>query len=322
MSEKRELTRAETVRMRRKQQSQKRLTQSSVLATRPLPPVTSRESQGYAMPKRSANPNVNRRYQASISLAGVHVQMPAISMPRTDFGWRWLSLFLSLAFSVAIYLMWTLPEFRVSAATVNGNQRLSAEEINAVLNVAGQPVFNMTPLDLETRLRLNYPELASANIAVTLPNALTVNVTERKPIIVWQQNGGYTWIDADGVAFRPRGAAENLISVAAIAAPAPGLPSANDPLSPVPFLSQDMVEAIQTLAPSVPAGTPMIYDPAYGLGWNDDRGWQVFFGTDAKDMVLKLQVYQAMVASLTQHGIYPTFISVQYVNAPYYRMSR
>jgi len=322
MSEKSELTRAEMVRMRRRQQTQKRLTQSSMLATRPLPPVTSREAQGYIAPKRSANPNVNRRYQASISLAGVHVQMPAISLPRMDFGWRWLSLLLSLALSVALYLMWTLPEFRVAAATVNGNQRLSAEEINAVLGTAGQPIFNLTPLDLETRLRLNYPELASAKVAVTLPNALTVNVTERKPIILWQQNGGYTWIDENGVAFRPRGAADNLISVVALTAPAPGLPSANDPLAPVPFLSPDMVKAIQILAPNLPAGTPMIFDPSYGLGWSDSRGWQVFFGSDAKDIVLKLQVYEAMAASLTQNGIYPAFISVQYANAPYYRMSR
>lgn len=321
MSDKREPTRAETVRLRRRQQTQKRLTQSSVLAARPLPPVTSRETQGHVAPKHSANP-ATRRYQAVLPLPGVHVRMPGIVMPRVTFGWRWLSLFLSLAFGAAIYVAWTLPEFRAAAATVNGNQRIGADEINAVLDATGQPIFNLIPSDLETRLRLNYPELASVHVAVSLPNVLTVNVTERKPIILWQQNGGYTWIDDQGVAFRPRGAAENLVSVAALAAPAPGLPSANDPLAPLPFLSPDMIKAIQTLAPSLPAGVTMIFDPRYGLGWTDSRGWQVFFGSDAKDAALKLKVYQALVASLTQRGIYPALISVQYADAPYYRMSR
>lgn len=322
MSGKRELTRAEMVRMRRRQQAQKRVTQSSALAARPLPPVTAREDRNYAAPKRPANPNTRRRFQAAISLPGIRVQMPAIAMPRFDFDWRLLSFLLSLMLGVALYLAWTLPMFRVGAAVVNGSQRIGADEINAVLSAAGQPVFTIMPADLETRLRLNYPEMASANVSVALPNVLTVNVTERKPIIVWQENGGYTWIDNEGVAFRPRGAAENLISVEALAAPAPGLPSAQDALAPLPFISLDLVKAIQTLAPNVPAGAAMIFDPRYGLGWNDSRGWQVFFGSDAKDMAMKLQVYQSLAASLTQRGVYPALISVQYVDAPYYRMSR
>jgi len=56
---------------------------------------------------------------------------------------------------------------------VTGNLRLSAAEINAVLNVAGQPVFMLIPNDLVTRLRLNYPELGSAEIKVGLPTVFT-----------------------------------------------------------------------------------------------------------------------------------------------------
>lgn len=96
----------------------------------------------------------------------------------------------------------------------------------------------------------------------------------------------------------------------------------NDPLSPLPYLSAEMVKAIETLAPKVPAGTTMIYDHQNGLGWSDSRGWKVTFGDDPQDMALKLQVYQSLVASLAQQGVTPAFISVQYVNAPYYRISQ
>jgi hypothetical protein len=310
------------VRMRRRQRVQRRVMQSTELVGRPLPPITSREAAHYIMPKRTAAPSTRRRFQASISMPGVQVRMPSITMPHVTVSWRWASLMLTLLLGAALYLAWTQPTFRVVAANVSGNQRLGADEINAVLSVSGQPIFTLIPSELETRLRLNYPELVSAKVSVSLPNIVSVKVAERGPAILWQQDSGYTWIDNSGVAFRPRGTAENLIPVAALAAPAPGLPSADDPLSPVPYVSADLVKAIKTLAPSVPAGSTLIYDPRYGLGWTDSRGWQVFFGSKAQDMSMKLQVYQALVDSLTQRGIYPAFISIQYANAPYYRMSQ
>ncbi|MCL4528712.1 MAG: FtsQ-type POTRA domain-containing protein [Chloroflexi bacterium] len=320
MSEKRELTRAEIVRMRRRQQAQKRETRSYDLATRPLPPITTRMSTPYTAPRRAAS--TRRRMQASLSMPGVHVQMPTITMPRFEVGWRLFSFFLALAMAAAIFLAWNLSVFRVVAAQVQGNQRISANEINAVLNAAGQPIFTLMPTDLATRLRLNYPELASAKVTLGLPNLVTVNVVERQPVILWQINGGYTWIDDNGVAFRPRGNADNLISVAALGAPAPGSPSQDDLLSPIPYMSTDMVKAIKLLAPDVPAGATLTYDPQYGLGWTDSRGWRVVFGNSSNDMPLKWQVYQSLVNSLLQQGIKPAFISVQYVNAPYYRMSQ
>ncbi len=322
MSDRRQLTRADAVRMRRRQRVQRRVLQSAELVGRLLPPITSREAASHAPAKRTAVPSTRRRFQASFSMPGVQVRMPTITMPHVRVSWRWASLLLALLLGIALYLAWTLPAFRVVAVNVTGNQRIGTDEINAVLNAAGQPVFTLIPSDLETRLRLNYPELVSARVSVSLPNIVSVTVLERQPVILWQENSGYTWIDEGGVAFRPRGAAQNLILAAALAAPAPGLPSGDDPLSPVPYVSAGLIKAIETLAPIVPAGSTLIYDPGHGLGWSDSRGWQVFFGSDVQDMSLKLQVYQALVNSLTQRGIYPAFISIQYANAPYYRMSQ
>jgi hypothetical protein len=322
MSEKRDLSRADLVRTRRRQQMQRRQTQSSALVTRPLPAITSRDNANYAAPRFVPRPSTQRRFQAALSMPGFHLRLPAVVLPRFQAGWRLVSGFMCAALVILIYLLWTLPEFRVSAAQINGNERIDGNELNAVLNPAGQPIFSFLPADLETRLRLNYPELAAVKVTLDLPNIMIVNVTERKPIILWQQNNGYTWIDESGVAFRPRPVPVSLISVAASGPPPAGLPSLNDPLSPIPFLSADLVKAIQTLASNVPAGAPMIYDPQYGLGWTDSRGWQTFFGSESKDMVLKLQVYQSLVTALMERGIFPAFISVQYANAPYYRMSR
>ena len=222
----------------------------------------------------------------------------------------------------ALYLAWTLPYFHAVWATVIGNNRLTAEEINAALGMAGQSIFTIQPDEVETRLRLNYHELTSAEVKVYLPNYVYVTVTEREPVILWQQGDGYTWVDSAGVAFRPRGFVAGLVPVVGNGTPPVEVVSADDPLSPPPFISKEMVDAILVLAPHVPAGSYMLYDPHNGLGWNDSRGWQVYFGTDTKDMALKVRVYQSLVDSLMARGLYPTFVSVAYPDAPYYRMAQ
>jgi hypothetical protein len=324
MSDRRELTRAEAVRLRRRRQLQKRASQPSVQLTRSLPLITSRQGYAYTDPaeRGAAHSGTRRRYQASFTLSGFQIHMPTLVIPRLEAGWRLLSFFVSLLLAVAIYLAWTLPTFRATSATIAGNQRITADEINGALGAQGQPVFTLLPGELERRLRLSFPELLSAHVQVSLPNLITVSVTERQPLILWQQNGAYTWIDAQGVAMRPRGTAAGLITVSALATPPHGQPAESDTLSPVPYIPLDMVQAIQTLAPSVPAGATLTFDPRYGLGWTDARGWQAYFGTGAADMPLRLKVYQALVSSLVQRGIYPVFISVQYPNAPYYRLSQ
>jgi cell division septal protein FtsQ len=198
---------------------------------------------------------------------------------------------------------------------------LSTQEVNAVMGVVNQPIFSLKPGDLETRLRLNFPELVAADVTVALPNVVTVNLVERHPVIRWEQGGSYTWIAEDGVTFRPRGEMPELVSVVADAAPVVNL-SASDPLNPTPYISPEMVQSVKGLAGHVPPGSVIIYDPKFGFGWNDPRGWQAYFGTTSGDVELKMRVYDSMVSSLTQRGIRPAMINVTYPTAPYYRISQ
>jgi POTRA domain, FtsQ-type len=324
MSEKPSLSRAEAVRLRRREQSQKRIVKSSQQITRPLPAITSRETVRYAAPKTTHRSKTRRRYQAAFSMQGVPIHLPTITMPRFEVGWRLLSFFISLLLGTALYLAWTLPMFRVNVPQVTGNQRIKTDEINAVLDATGQPIFTLLPSDLENRILSNYPELVSAKVSLSLQNIVSVNVTERQPVILWRVNGAYTWIDETGVAFHPRGpeGAYKLISVNALATPPHGPPAEKGSYTPTPYISEDMVKAIQMLAAKIPAGSNLIYDPHYGLGWSDSRGWQAYFGSDSQDMDMRLRVYQALVDSLLQRGIYPVFINVQYPNAPYYRLGQ
>ncbi len=268
MSEKKELTRAEEVRLRREQENSKRMQHAAKEATRPVPPVTTRAKGNAAAPRRRSAPNARRRFQVALPIP--RNDMHKVSIPRPRFGMRAVSFLLAAVIGTAIYLAYNVPYFRVTQAQILGNQMLSAQEVNSVMSVAGQPIFTLKPGELETRLRLNFPELVSATVTVSLPNLVSVNLLERHPVVRWEQGGGYTWIAEDGVAFRPRGEMPELISVAADSAPAVSL-SASDPLNPVPFISTEMVQALKKLAGHVPPGMSIIYTPDFGFGWIYER---------------------------------------------------
>ncbi len=320
MSEKREPTRAELIRIRRDQEHTKHLQRASKVKARPV--IVSRARRDVTKPVRQpVQKNARRRFQIAVPHMP-RVNTRSISIPRPHLGWRALSFVLVLIFGAALYFAFNLPELRVTEAQLTGNQFITQAELNSVLNISGQPIFTLTPSDLETRLRLNYPELASVRVSVALPNLVSINVTERQPLIRWEQGGGYTWISEEGIAFRPRGELSGLIPVVALSAPPVDGLGSDDPLTPASFISTEMIQALKGLVGHVPPGTPILYEKGYGFGWNDPRGWRVFFGTRANDVELKMRVYESMVASLAQRGIRPALIDVMYPSAPYYRMTQ
>lgn len=298
-------TRAELVRQRRLQENARR--QQTVVARVQQRPAVRESSQTVRTP---------RRYQAAVmAVPRVHSQTQTQALPPLRPGWRLLSGTLILLIVLGLYLAWTSPLFTVSEADVMGAQRVPAEEINAALNLKGVPVFLIAPEILETSLLRSFPDLEAVSVKVGLPARITVSVRERQPVIAWIENNAMTWVDAQGYTFRPRGEVPGLVTVVASGRPA------SVSLEPqTRFLPPDLVRAFQKMAPYVPDGTPILYDPQYGLGWNDGRGWQVYFGASTDDLALKLRIYETLINSLAQRGIRPTLVSVTYPNAPFYRL--
>lgn len=311
MRQKKELSRSESARQRRAQRAVRELKQTTRQAVKPLTVVSARS----LLPVKPAPRRRLRRFDAALDIADIRFW----NLPALRPGWRLVSLLFFVLLGAALYLSLSLPYFHVPSVTALGNNRLTREEIQAVTGVLGQSIFTVQPEEVEARLRLNYPELLSAQVDLYLPNHVYVTVTEREPLILWQQGEGYTWIDANGVAFRPRGLTAGLIAVKGLGTPPRGLALQDDPFSPQPYLQKELVDAILLLAPYAPLDTTMLFDPAYGLGWKDGRGWKAFFGFSAADMPLKVRVYQSMVDWLESRGVSPVLINVMYPDAPYYR---
>src|SRR6266498_4457317 len=215
MSENKDLTHSDLVRLRREQDSSKRVERAKKVVTRSAPPVTTRARQENVRPtRRSARSgsgtartgrSSRRRFQIALLPIAPDAEMRSISISRPHLGPRLLSFFAVAILGTALYFAFNLPQLRVTAAQVTGNHMLTPAEINTSLNIAGKPAFLLIPSALEKSLRLSYPELLSAKVDVTLPNTVLVQITERQPVIRWQQGDGYTWVSEDGIAFRPHG---------------------------------------------------------------------------------------------------------------------
>lgn len=327
MSKKRTLSHSEVVRSRRRSgtkqsRPQKRKSRAkSKSSYRELPPITARGVVNeFALERRKKAGK--RRFNAVLGLSRPKARASSLPNRRIRASWRLLSITLLLLLGTGLYLFWTLPEFRVSTARISGNQRIATEELNTALSLNGSPIFLLTPAKLRERALRAYPELASVDVTVDLPNIVIVKVTEREPVILWQQDGSYAWIDKTGIAFRPHGEASGLIVVQALGKPPAINITDENPLVPAPFVSEETVKALTELAPYVPAGTPILYDPVKGLSWTDNRGWRAVFGTGDGDVEAKVRVYQAMVDWLIHRGIRPILINVAYPNAPFYRMEQ
>jgi hypothetical protein len=314
-------TRADLVRQRRKEQEIRRAKRPAKPAAIAAPSMPRRGATLDASTVR-AKPGSRYVHYDAIALPARGSQVDAPALPHFQVGWRLLSLSLVILFAALIYVAWTLPTFRVSAAALNGNQMLSAEEVESVLRLHDAPIFLVVPGKLETALRNNFPEITSVKVSVGLPNRVSATITERVPVIRWEQDGAYAWVDEQGVIFRPRGEMQNLVVVSASGTPPPGVKAEDDPLAPIPYISEQVIESIRQLAPLVPQGSVLLFNPQYGLGWVDARGWTAWFGINPQEVEMKLRVYTALVDSLGQRGITPSFISVAHPGAPYYRLGQ
>ena len=279
-------------------------------------PVTARTA-AHKSAARTTKKSHRNGYDIAFTLGRTSVHAPVLNIP--NLGSRWISVALTLFLGFTLYIMSTASPFKINTAEVRGNQRLGAAEIYARLGMNGQPIFNAVPALMEANLLTAYPDLESVKVRVGFPNHITVDVAERIPVLAWYENGVVTWIDANGVAFMPIGEVPGLVQVAANDSPLQASPDPALPLNKQIFIAPEMVQALKMLAQDVPAGMPITYDPQFGIGWQDPRGWSVYFGQNTNDISMKKVVYQAIVDTLTNQGVQPSLISVEYLNAPFYK---
>lgn len=304
--------------------------------------------------RRVKNSRLPRKIEVPLRTPGAHVSLP--TMPQVSVGWRLVSFVLVALLSVTLYAFWNFPQFQVDAPVYSGIVRLNENALTAAMELDDQPVFIMNAGSLEEKLLKSIPEISSVGIRIDFPNSFKVNVTERIPVLAWNQNGQIILVDREGWGFPARGDISDLPipMVKATIAPAgvgastlvtKTVQTSSKDLLEILELDDDMglngiigaseqqtntvktfmdpllVETILSLSKDLPENTPLMYDWLRGLGWVDAHGWEAYFG-DPEDIPMKLKVYHALVEKLLAANIQPAVISVEEVHFPYYRLEK
>lgn len=301
---------------------------------RTVPPMVSRDGRMYAPPPKQKVKKARRRVNVALRSKGQGAEVRLPAMPALGVGWRLMSGLLAAAMAWGIYFFWSSPEFDIQNVEVRGLQSVSQEEIFSKLQIYGASVFTIDPRGLKEIMLEKFSALEDVVVDVSYPADVVITVTEREPVIAWEQAGiASWWIDHTGLRFEPLGPSDGLVVVNALAAPPP-LPVSADKVQeqeeaePAPeepqaeeLLTPEMVDAILFLSAHAPENSVMVYDGEHGLGWADqDKNWTVYFGKRLDNLPLRLAAYETILADILKKKWAPVYISVEYVHAPYYRM--
>jgi cell division protein FtsQ len=329
------LSRAEQLRQKHQQTSQQRVSQVRQQATRVTGQsvnTTARRSSPYAVPLSHSVRSANvRKVHYAQTGNGVEVRLPSI--PSIPLNWQVASAVLAFVVLILVVILTTAATFQVQNVEVTGISRISAADIQTVVDGANRSIFTLDRQKTINAIVTAFPELTDIHLKVKLPNTVVLTVTERQPIASWVGPESTQWIDSEGVVFPERGDGGSLMSInSSTSAPLLSTASASedaetadaegkenaDAAPVINYIDPKVLQTAISLGAQLPSGATLVYDPISGMGWNDSRGWNVYFGIDMSNIAFKLAEYQTIIETLTKKGIQPTLVSVAFVDAPYY----
>jgi cell division protein FtsQ len=93
--------------------------------------------------------------------------------------------------------------FRVDQVEVTGVKRMDYATVYAIATDQQSRAMPLVDLNQVRDRLLDYGWIADARVSRRLPNTLTIDIVERKPAAIWQNNGQLMLIDAAGVLLEP-----------------------------------------------------------------------------------------------------------------------
>ncbi|GHO43724.1 cell division protein FtsQ/DivIB [Ktedonospora formicarum] len=118
---------------------------------------------------------------------------------RKGFIWRLMSLVISIiVLIVAVSFALTGNAFRIAQVQVTGTHNSALIEAIQKQGMQGQNIFLVNVPSLEAQVMV-LPLVRTANVSKQWPNQLTITVSERVPVLLWQTSQGSYSVDKDGV---------------------------------------------------------------------------------------------------------------------------
>lgn len=282
-----------------------------------------------ARPQQARPARRYRRYNTTATLSGRLDTRPRsaprtttprgasrFALPQIDWDWTLLAqprvVAAGLLAVLAALMLWIGLDgtFYVSRLTVTGVTRTPPLDVANMSGLVGTHIFWVNAADAEMTLLKANPALKSAQITCKLPANCHIAVVERTPVVAWRYGDMVTWVAADGETFNaePTPADLKLVTIEAVQGPAL---IAGRPADP------KVIAAALSVAQALPSVRSYRYSGAYGLEFNDPRGFPVYLGL-AEDMTDRVMVWKALRDSLEAREVLPKFVDIRYPLAPYY----
>lgn len=233
--------------------------------------MTARVARGNTSGQRRPSGGVSTKKRKNAPPPGLLDGLPVSPETRRRIA-RWGITLFVIAFTLAFALALRLPQkigevtgraigdagFAVSRVEVRGLNRMNR---NTVYNIVlGQPSLAMPLIDLDA-VRGQLMEqrwIREARVSRRLPDTLVVEIEERAPAAVWQQNGQLSLIDDTGY------------QIARVGPDAmPNLPLVIGPGA------QHQLAGLNALLQAAPRLRPLVA----GATWVGDRRWDIAFNT-------------------------------------------
>jgi cell division protein FtsQ len=136
------------------------------------------------------------------------------------FTWAFIAGLAVLALAAAQYLGWTNAAyqqyaqlaaragFQVQRVEVTGMERVDQLKVYELVLAEKDRAMPLVDIDKVRADLLEYGWIKEARVSRRLPDTLAVEIIERKPAAVWQRDGKYSLIDAEGTVLQNVGAGE------------------------------------------------------------------------------------------------------------------
>ena len=109
----------------------------------------------------------------------------------------WLALLFFIVLSGLTYFFIFSSVFQVKNIAVLGTEKTSSEEIRSIVLDNTKNIFLADLKKINIMLLERYPEIANISIKRNIPDALLVQIEERKPVAVFSKNEEYFFIDKE-----------------------------------------------------------------------------------------------------------------------------
>jgi len=237
-------------------------------------------------------------------------QLPTVLLKQIALSARWMSLGLVAVCIFALVLIGRDDSFYLISMPVTGNISIPASEIIANSGMSGSHIFAANPNQAASLIG-EMPGVISATVTLEWPNHVSIKVAEDSPVAMWSQNGHSYWITGQGDLVPARVSTSGLLLIES---------EQDETFGENLYIPADVLEGALKLRDLRPNIDRLSYQMGNGLGYQDGRGWHVYFGS-GQNMEQKLVVYEAIVEDLLSKSITPAYISVRNGLKPYYSLN-